>query len=174
MMKKLRQINPLQYSATIAYIGAIVLINTLFLWMPVYSIAGSTMTTADFAAGSVFVVRDFAQREIKHFVFLAMLMGGAITYFLVNKTLAIASISAFITAESIDWSIFTFTKKPLSDRLIWSSLLSCPVDSYIFAHLAGLHWLDIVLMTLTKFIGVLLIWSLWKIKRTKKTAECLT
>ena len=111
MKKILRKFNLLRYRATLCYIGAIILINTLFLWMPVYSIAGSTMTTADFAAGSIFIVRDFAQREIKHYILLAMLVGGTLTYFLVNHTLAIASISAFLVAESIDWSIFSFTKK---------------------------------------------------------------
>ncbi len=170
----MRKINPLKYRATLSYIVTIVLINTLFLWMPVYSIAGSTITTADFAAGSIFIVRDFAQREIKHYVLLAMLIGGAITYFFVSHTLAIASISAFLTAEAIDWSIFSFTRKPLSDRLIWSSMISCPVDSFIFAHLAGLHWLDILLMTITKFVGVLIIWSIWKVKQSRKTEACLT
>ena len=40
------------------------------------------MTTADFAAGSIFIVRDFAQHEIKHYILLAMLVGGTLTYFL--------------------------------------------------------------------------------------------
>ena len=174
MKKILRKFNPLRCPATIAYIFSIILINTLFLWMPVYSIAGSTMTTADFAAGSIFVVRDFAQREIKHYILIAMLIGGGLTYLLVNHTLAIASISAFLVAESIDWSIFSFTKKPLSERLIWSSMLSCPADSYVFAHLAGLHSLDIILMTITKFLGVVIIWYIWKFRRSQQAEKCLT
>lgn len=173
MHPKLAKYNILKYPATIAYVLTIVATNTLFLWMPVVNLFGFTITTADFTAGSIFMMRDLSQREIRHYVILAMLIGAGITYLLVNQTLAIASVSAFLVAESIDWSIYSLTKKPLSQRLIWSSLLSCPADSFVFSYLGGYTLADALIMTGAKFIGVLILWYIWRYRRTRQTAKCL-
>ena len=170
MRKKIK----LFYPATFMYIAFVVLINTLFLIMPLMTIFGVKVTPADVFAGSIYVFRDFAQREIKHFVFVAMLIASGLSYFLANHTIAIASISAFIVAETIDWTVFTFTKKPLSERLIFSSILSSPADSFVFMYVANLlRPADFVLMTLAKFVGVFLVWLMWKYRRSNRVAACL-
>jgi uncharacterized PurR-regulated membrane protein YhhQ (DUF165 family) len=148
--------------ATLSYIGCIVLINTLFLQMPVVTLFGFTVTTADFTVGILLVVRDFAQRELQHSILFAMLIGSVLSYFFATPGIAIASFSAFVVAEMTDWSIFTFTQKPLSKRLIWSSVISSPMDSFVFAWLMHMHFPDFALMTLAKIIGVMLMWFFWK------------
>jgi queuosine precursor transporter len=164
-----------RYPATIVYIISVVLINTLFLWIPFISIFGTTMTPADITAGSVYVFRDFAQREIKHYVLLAMIIASVLSYFLANHAIAVASFSAFITAEFIDWSIFTFTKKPLSKRLLLSAVISAPIDTWIFLHMLGmLHWLDFLAMTTAKLFGVFIVLYIWKLRRESQNLECLT
>ncbi len=158
------------YPATLLYIIVVVLTNTLFLWIPFFSVLGTTVTPADVTAGSIYVFRDFAQREIKHYVFIAMIIASIISYFLANQTIALASFLAFSTAELIDWSIFTFTGKPLSKRLLFSAALSAPVDSAVFCAMVGsLHWLDFVVMTFAKITGVLLIWFAWKMRSHEST-----
>jgi len=152
-----------KYQATLLYIVSVVLINTLFLYIPFVSVMGSTVTPADVTAGSIYIFRDFAQREIKHYVIVAMLIGSGISYFLANSTIAFASFAAFSTAELIDWGIFTLTQKPLSERLLISASISAPVDSFVFCHFVGtMTFLDFTLMTVAKGFGILLIWYLWK------------
>lgn len=157
-----------RYYATLLYIGSVVLINTLFLWIPLITVAGTTMTPADITAGSVYIFRDFAQREIKHHVIFAMIIASLISYALANGTIALASFTAFGTAELIDWGIFTLTKKPLSQRLLSSALVSAPIDSLIFCKMAHCFTgLDLVIMTLAKFAGVFIIWYVWKFRRMR-------
>ena len=161
--------NPLYYPSTILYIISVVLINTLFLRMPLLSFRNIPITSADVTAGSIFIFRDLAQREIKHYVIIAMFIASAISYFLASKEIAIASFSAFLTAEFIDWTLFTFTKKPISKRLLISALLSCPADSGVFCYLySSLSWLDFCLITLAKFFCVYLIWAFWKVRKPQK------
>ena len=38
----------------------------------------------------------------------------------------------FIVSELIDWAIYTFTQKPLSQRIFYSSLVAAPIDTAIF------------------------------------------
>ena len=117
----------------------------------------------DPAAGIVYLVRDFAQRELGHRIFVAMVIGSLLSYFLATPAVALASVSAFIAGELIDWSIFTLSKKPLSQRLIWSACISAPIDSLIFISLLGyLSIASFTLMTAGKIIGVCIIWLIWK------------
>ena len=163
------------YQATFAYIAIVVLNNTLFLIIPFVTVWGITVTPADIFAGSIYVFRDFAQREIRHFIFVAMLIASAISFMLTSKAIALASLSAFAVAETIDWGVFTFTRKPLSERLISSAMLSSPVDSFVFIYVANtLHTADFILMTLAKFLGVLLIWAIWKYRQSGRAEACLT
>ena len=153
------------YKATITYIISVVLINSLFLYIPLISILGTTMTPADITAGSIYVFRDFAQREIKHNIIFAMFIACGISYFFANGSIALASLVAFSSAEFLDYLIFTFTKKPLSERLLLSSLTCAPLDSAIFCYMLNtLNWLDFTVMTVAKIFGVFLVFYFWKRK----------
>lgn len=158
-----------RYLATSCYILFIVLINTLFIYLPGVAAFGQSFSPADMVVGIIYLVRDFAQREIKHYIFLAMIIGGALSYLLADSTVAVASVAAFSVGEIIDWGIYTFTKRPLSDRLIWSAIISSPFDSSVFLYFCQrLHWLPFVIMTLGKMMGVLLLWSYWKFRNRRK------
>jgi uncharacterized PurR-regulated membrane protein YhhQ (DUF165 family) len=94
-----------------------------------------------------------------------MIIGAALSYVLATPDIALASASAFIVGELVDWSLFTFTKKPLSKRLLLSAIVSSPFDSVVFLYVSGrFHWLPVVIMTLGKFIGVFALWAMWKFK----------
>ena len=154
-----------KYLATIVYISTIILINRAFSRLPVYIFWGSAISPMDPVAGVIYLFRDFAQRELGHYIFVAMLIGAGLSFFLASHAVAIASVSGFVAGECIDWSVFTFTKKPLRDRLLWSASLSSPVDSIIFLYfIHRLNLLAVFIMTISKIAGILLIWSIWLVK----------
>jgi len=157
-----------KYLSTISYILMILFINVGFAYMPMIRVLGLQTSLMDPVAGVVYLVRDFAQQELGHKIFFAMIIGAILSYFLATPAVAIASISAFAAGELIDWSIFTFTKKPLNQRLILSSCISAPVDSFIFLYILGyLNFMSFSLMCLGKIIGVIVIWYGWKLRANR-------
>jgi uncharacterized PurR-regulated membrane protein YhhQ (DUF165 family) len=143
------------------YVGFVVLINTLFVLLPVSTFYGHEFTYADFAVGGIYVVRDLAQRAIGHKVIFAMILAAILTYIAADKQLAIASLSAFAIGEAVDWAIYTFTRKPLSQRILWSASISSPIDSMVFLAVLGrLAPFEFMLMTTLKVLGAIAIWAL--------------
>ena len=99
-----------KYLATISYIIAIVVLNMAVVYLPHVAAFGESFSPADVMVGLIYLVRDFAQREIRHYIFAAMIIGASLSYILATPDIALASASAFIVGECIDWSLFTFTK----------------------------------------------------------------
>ena len=155
----------------LAYILAIVGLNWLFVVLPAIPTVLGNLAPAAFLAGAVFVLRDYAQRQIGHYVLLATFFAGVITGFMVNPALAVASITAFAISETADWAIFSFTRQPLQQRILLSSLISVPLDTLAFLYLAGfLTIATFVLGVLSKTIGALTIWYLLKRRMGDATA----
>lgn len=151
------------YKYSISYIILIVLLNTLFAYIPLMQIFSTEISPMDWTVGVVYVLRDFAQRELEHKVIFAMFIGSLISYLLAGKDLAIASMSAFLIAEFVDWSVYTFTKRPLSQRILWSASLSAPIDSSVFLWIIHqLNWLAVLVLSLAKILGVLFVWYGWR------------
>ena len=119
--------------------------------------------------GFIFVVRDFAQREIGHRVLLAMLVGVVISYFMADPYVATASAAAFLVSELADWAVYSFTKKPLSERILYSSLLGAPVDSAVFLGVIGfLNPVGVIAMTVSKMMGALIVF--WMVRRRESVS----
>ena len=122
---------------TTAYIGAVVAINWLFVVVPMVPVLGTMFPPVMLVVGFVFVFRDFAQREIGHWVVIAMLGAGGISYFMSAPVVALASVTAFLISEAIDWAVYTFTSKPLSQRILLSSAVAVPVDTIVFLQMTA-------------------------------------
>ena len=120
---------------TAAYIVSIVVVNWLFVVVPGVPTPMGELYLATLVVGAVFVLRDYAQREVGHFVLLATLVAGVITWYMTTPELALASITAFAISEMADWAVFSFTRKPLQKRILISSLISVPLDSLAFLYL---------------------------------------
>lgn len=120
---------------TVAYVTFIIFINWTVYGIPDWDIFGAKVPPALFAAGAVFVLRDFAQREIGQKVLIATLVAAAGSYFVAGGWIAFASAVAFVISESIDQLVFTVLKKPLKDRILISSAISVPIDSLVFLYL---------------------------------------
>jgi uncharacterized PurR-regulated membrane protein YhhQ (DUF165 family) len=117
----------------------------------------------------VFVLRDYAQREIGHKVLIATLVAGLITYSMVDPMIAVASVTAFVISEMADWAIYSFTKRPLQSRILISSLIAVPLDTVVFQHLAGyLTPAAFTTEVLSKALGVAVVWYLLKLRTDRE------
>lgn len=125
---------------TLAYIAAIPLVNVLFHALPVYHVTTDTIfTPASIIAGLVYVLRDFAQRELgRKNILMAMALAATISYLVGNPAFVAASITAFFAGELVDWAVFTYSRRPLSQRLVISNAISLPID--ILVILIGLNY----------------------------------
>ncbi len=133
------------------------------------------MFLANLVVGAVFVLRDYAQREIGHRILVATLVAGLLTYFMVDPAIAIASLVAFVISETADWGIFSFWKKSLQSRILVSSMIAVPLDTVVFQHLAGyLSPAAFVLEVLSKAIGVLIVWQLLKMREQRAIAPTVS
>lgn len=153
---------------TLAYMASIVLVNWGFTVVPLVEMpTGEMWPPMSLVVGLVFVLRDFAQREISHRVLLAMLIGGALSWFMASPFVAVASVTAFLVSEGMDWAIYTWTKKPFAQRVLWSSAVSTPVDSVVFLAMIGhLSVSGVVAMVLSKMIAALIIWRILERRAT--------
>ena len=141
------------------YVLTVVLVNYGFDAVPPLALPGGELwPPMSLVVGFVFVIRDYAQREIGHCVLPAMLLGGIASWFLASPDIALASICAFLTGELLDWAVYTFTGRPFSQRVLFSSALSTPVDSAVFLLMVGMFsWSSVILMTLSKMAGALIV-----------------
>jgi uncharacterized PurR-regulated membrane protein YhhQ (DUF165 family) len=153
---------------TALYVAAIVLVNWMFTSIAPWPTALGDLYLANIVVGFVFVLRDYAQREIGHSVLLATAVGGVITWFMVDPVIAVASITAFILSESADWGVYSFLRRPLSQRILISSLIAIPLDTLAFQYLAG-YLTPAAFMTeiASKAVGVLLVWYLLRMRDRK-------
>lgn len=154
-----------QYKYSIAYILSIFLVNIGFVHVPLIPFFDTMYPPMSIAVGLVFILRDFAQKEIGHKVIIAMLIGAFLSYLMADPYVALASLVAFMVSETVDWSVYTLTKKPLNQRIFISSLISTPIDSGLFLYMIG-HFslLATATMFASKMIGAFIIWYLLREK----------
>ena len=153
---------------TALYVASIVAVNWMFMTVAPWSTPLGDLYLANIVVGFVFVLRDYAQRELNHFVLFATAVAGVLTWFIVDPAIAVASISAFILSETADWAIYSFTRRPLSQRILISSLFALPLDTLAFQYLA--NYLTPAAFTTevaSKAIGVMIVWYLLRARDRK-------
>ena len=153
---------------TALYILLIVAVNYGFSVVPPIELFGGELwPPMSLVVGFVFIVRDFAQREIGHRILFAMAIGVGLSYIMADPYVAMWSAIAFMVSELADWAVYTWTKRPMSERVIYSSVISAPVDSAVF--LIGLGFatpIGIALMSASKLLGAIAVW--WLIRRREQ------
>jgi len=147
---------------TLLYVLTVVLVNFAFDKVPLLTLPGGELwSPVALVVGFVFIIRDYAQRDIGHYVIPAMLLGGLISWFMASPTVALASVCAFLTGEFVDWAVYTITGRPFSQRMLFSSTLSTPLDSIVFLSMMGLFSMpSVIVMTLSKMIGSIIVFFL--------------
>jgi queuosine precursor transporter len=147
------------------YIVAIVAVNWMFIAVAPWSTPIGDLYLANVVVGFIFVLRDYAQRQLGHYILIATAIAGAATYFVVDPAIAIASVAAFMISETVDWAIYSFTKRPLQSRILMSSVIAVPVDTLVFQHLANyLTPAAFITEVLSKALGVAIVWYLLKLR----------
>jgi uncharacterized PurR-regulated membrane protein YhhQ (DUF165 family) len=142
-----------------AYIASIVAVNQLYVVLPMVPTPLGEVSWANLIVGSVFVLRDYAQRSVGHYVLLATLVAGILTWYMVDPALAVASIIAFTLSEMTDWAVYSFTRRPIQQRIILSSLFSVPVDTVAFLYLIDfLNPASFTVECISKAFGVAMVW----------------
>ncbi|MEZ5995338.1 MAG: VUT family protein [Hyphomonadaceae bacterium] len=146
-----------------AYVGLMPFINWSFAAVPTTPIpdwlGGGQLQPLAIVTGLVLVVRDFAQRELKHWIWGAMIVGLILSSLTSWITVVVASGLAFLISETVDWAVYTFINRPLSQRIMLSSLASAPLDQVVFIGLASLvvpgifAWGTILTGIASKLIG---------------------
>ena len=155
---------------TALYAVSIVLVNWMFMAVAPWTTPLGDLYLANIVVGFVFVLRDYAQRELGHFVLFATAAAGVLTWFMVDPAIAAASIAAFVLSETADWAIYSFTRRPLSQRILISSLFAVPLDTVAFQYLA--NYLTPAAFTTevaSKAVGVMIVWFLLR-SRDRKLA----
>lgn len=116
----------------LAYIAGVVLVNVGFSHYPDLDWFWSLLV------GGVLTLRDLAQRRWGHAVLLLMLIGAGLSFRLGAPAVALASVMAFLISETVDWLVYSTTRRSFAERVWWSELCSAPVDTAVFLAMAGL------------------------------------
>jgi uncharacterized PurR-regulated membrane protein YhhQ (DUF165 family) len=161
---------------TYLYLFLIPFINWCFAAVPQIKLPdGGSWTPMAVVTGLVLVVRDFAQREVGHYIFIFLAIGLALSFVTSDPSIAMASTCAFFVGEIIDWALFTFLNMPLSKRVFISTSISAPVDSIVFYLMAAsvipgiFNGWSIASSVLSKLTGCVVVYFLIR-NREKKAA----
>lgn len=148
---------------TALYVALMPIINWAFAGISTIplpeAIGGGEWHPFTVVTGLVLVVRDFAQREIKHWIFGAMIVGLALSTLTAWPVIVVASGVAFLISETADWAVYTFSNRPLSQRILISSCISAPIDQALFLYLASqvvpgmFAWGSVITGIISKLIG---------------------
>lgn len=148
---------------TALYVGLMPFINWSFAAVPTWDIpaqfGGGQFQPLAIVTGLVLVVRDFSQREMKHWIWGAMIVGLLLSSLTSWITVVVASGLAFLVSETVDWAVYTFSKRPLSQRIMLSSVASAPLDQVVFIGLASFvvpgifAWGTILTGIISKLLG---------------------
>ena len=100
---------------------------------------GLYATAGTFAAGLAFIARDAVQDAAGRLAAVgALVLGGALSWFLATPTLAVASAVAFGLSELVDMAIYTpLRKRGYVRAALASNLVGSVVDTLMFLWLAG-------------------------------------
>lgn len=159
---------------TYLYLFLIPFINWAYAAVPTIPLPDhGEWTPLAIVTGLVLVVRDFAQREIGHWIFIPLIIGLAISFKMAPAEIALASAVAFGISESVDWGLFTFLKLPLSKRVFISAAIGSPIDTTVFYMMAATAvpgifniW-AIGASILSKLVGCVIVYLLMKNRERK-------
>lgn len=170
------------FKYSLLYFGAIVLVSGLFNYLPLFVDLGNGASFSLWAlvVGFWFVLRDFSQRELKHFVLIPMGLGVGVAV-IMNPALALATAVSSTASELTDWALYSLSKRPFHQRILISSLISCPLDSIVFfaafdyfgviPGVSVFNWASILAASLSKLVAACVIYYLYRRKESRLPVE---
>lgn len=130
----------MKYLSVVAYAACIMLANWMTATYGLVPIGfGLAVTAGTFAAGFALITRDWVQVEWNRWVAVAaIIIGAALSAWTSTPAIATASGIAFLVSELIDLAVFTpLRTRNLALAVLASSVVSAPIDTVLFLHLAG-------------------------------------
>lgn len=154
-------------SVVLLYVGAIVGVNYGFAhFHPIMTAVGLVSPMA-FIVGIIFVLRDYVQRQIGHWVILVMLVGGLISFKMASPVVALASIVAFACAEGLDWLTFTAVPAKFHTKILVSSVIGVLADTLVFLPMIGAFTISTAaIMYLSKLVAAGAVYF-WYVRRER-------
>lgn len=154
-----------KYFWPLMYLGSILLGNLFVIWFGIVHILGLTFPAGVVFIGLTFSFRDFVQRQWGDWACWGWMGVASLITLCLNWHIAVASVTAFLVSEGVDWAAFKYLKYDFKKRIYISNLFSCPLDSMIFVTLAfGWYWPAIWGQALIKYLSGLLVLPLIKNK----------
>lgn len=154
-----------KYLWPMLYLASILLGNLFVIWFGIVHVLGLTFPAGVVFVGLTFSFRDFVHRQWGDYgTWIWMLLATVITFFF-NMQIAIASVTAFIVSEAVDWFVYRTFGWSFRKRIVVSNLFSAPLDSIIFVTIAfGWVWPAIWGQALIKYLSGLLVLPFIKVK----------
>lgn len=148
----------------IVYLMAIVFVNLGFSYLPMLQTPLGTVPMMAFFVGTIFILRDYAQRNVGKGILPAMVVGCILSWVFGDPTIVIASVAAFALSELADYVVFTVTKKPFHQRVLISSLIAVPIDSIVFLAIIGvINPAAMAAMSISKFTASAILWIIYEV-----------
>jgi uncharacterized PurR-regulated membrane protein YhhQ (DUF165 family) len=125
--------------AALAYVTAVIAANWTTSRYGLVTVApGLTVTAGTYAAGAALLARDAVQDAGGRLLVLAAIATGGLLTAATSPSLAVASTTAFLIAETADMAVYT----PLRDHgwaraVIASNVVGAVLDTLVFLTLAG-------------------------------------
>lgn len=126
--------------ALVGYVATILAANyvtTRYGMVPVGF--GLEATAGTYLIGALFVLRDYIQdRAGKRAVFAAIAVGALLSFLVSDPFIAVASVTAFVVAEVIDFAIYTpLRKRGYIRAAVASNFVGSVLDTVVFLAVAG-------------------------------------
>ena len=142
----------------ILYLLSTIMANVLVIQFGIVSIGPLMFPAGAVMIGLTFSLRDLVQRQFGKWRCWYWTFAAAAISAVFSLDVAVASVTAFLVSEAVDWAVFTFTGGSFRRRVLLSNLIGAPLDSTIFvALLFGWFWPAIIGQTIVKFISSLAI-----------------
>jgi len=148
----------------IIYVCSIAVINAMFAVIPLIDLpTGDKFSFGSLFAGFVFILRDYAQRDVGHKVIGFTLIALAVSYYTSSPYIAAASGIAFLISELVDYAVYSLHSGSMRHRILISSAISVPIDSAAFLLLIG-HFsaTSFIAMCISKMVAVAVVWRFVK------------
>ncbi len=163
------------------YVALMPIINWSFAAVPTAEIpaafGGGQFQPLAIVTGLVLVVRDLAQRQVKNWVLAFMVVGLVLSTLTSWIVVVVASGVAFLISETVDWAVYTFSDRPLSQRIMISSTFSAPLDQVVFIYLASFvvpgifAWGTVLTGIASKLIGAFVVSRIVAAQERRAVAE---
>lgn len=140
----------------ILYLLSTIMANVLVIQFGIVSIGPLMFPAGAVMIGLTFSLRDLVQRQFGKWRCWYWTFAAAAISAVFSLDVAVASVTAFLVSEAVDWAVFTFTGGSFRRRVLLSNLIGAPLDSTIFVALVfGWFWPAIIGQALVKFISSL-------------------